>query len=87
MCVEAVAHQFEFAVGRDERYRSVVVKTSQPENMKTFANTFFLLTCLNVEDKYNLKRNGTQEKTPFSGALFHILSHGWVCFVPTVSFC
>ena len=56
--------------------------------MKTFANTFFfLLTCLNVEDEYNLKRNGTQEKTPFSGALFHILSHGAVCFVPTVSFC
>ena len=34
----------------------------------------------------DLKQNGTQEKTPFSGPVFHGLSRGVVCFVPTVSF-
>ena len=34
----------------------------------------------------DLEQNGTQEKTPFSGPVFHGLSRGVVCFVPTVSF-
>ena len=34
----------------------------------------------------DLKQNGTQEKTPFSGTVFHGLSCGVVIFVPTVSF-
>ena len=33
----------------------------------------------------DLKQNGTQEKTPFSGTVTHCLSHGVVLFVPTVS--
>ena len=34
----------------------------------------------------DLKQNGTQEKTPFSGTVSHCLSCGVVLFVPTVSF-
>ena len=34
----------------------------------------------------NLKQNGTQEKTPFSGTVFHTLSHGVLRFVASVSF-
>ena len=34
----------------------------------------------------DLKQNGTQEKTPFSGTVFHILSHGVLRFVASVSF-
>ena len=34
----------------------------------------------------DLKQNGTQEKTTFSGPVFHGLSCGVVRFVPTVSF-
>ena len=34
----------------------------------------------------DLEQNGTQEKTPFSGPVFHGLSRGVVRFVPTVSF-
>ena len=34
----------------------------------------------------DLKQNGTQEKTPFSGTVFHTLSHGVVRFVESVSF-
>ena len=33
----------------------------------------------------DLKQNGTQEKTQFSGTVTHCLSHGVVLFVPTVS--
>ena len=99
MCVEAVAHQFELAVGRDERYCSVVVKTSQPENAKN---------CLNVEDtilfhsfeqsprtNIHLSKGSCHvtsskmylKKRPVSGAVFHTLSHGGICFVlTTVSF-
>ena len=32
------------------------------------------------------EQNGTQEKTPFSGQVFHGLSRDVVRFVPTVSF-
>ena len=32
-----------------------------------------------------LKLNGTQEKTPFSGTVFHILSHGVIGFVVSVN--
>ena len=34
----------------------------------------------------DLKQNGTQEKTPFSGTVFHTLSHGVLRFVASVSF-
>ena len=34
----------------------------------------------------DLKQNGTQEKTPFSGRVFHTLSHGVLRFVESVSF-
>ena len=34
----------------------------------------------------DLKRNGTQEKTPFSGTVFHTLSHGVLHLVAGVSF-
>ena len=34
----------------------------------------------------DLKQNGTQEKTPFSGTVFHTLSHGVLRFVESVSF-
>ena len=34
----------------------------------------------------DLKQNGTQEKTPFSGIVFHTLSHGVLRFVASVSF-
>ena len=34
----------------------------------------------------DLKQNGTQEKTPFSGTVSHCLSCGVVLFVQTVSF-
>ena len=34
----------------------------------------------------DLKQNGTQEKTPFSGIVFHTLSHGVLRFVGSVSF-
>ena len=34
----------------------------------------------------DLKQNGTQEKTPFSGTVFHTLSHGVACFVASGSF-
>ena len=33
----------------------------------------------------DLKQNGTQEKTPFSGIVFNTLSHGIVCFLASVS--
>ena len=33
----------------------------------------------------DLKQNGTQEKTPFSGTVFHTLSHGMLRFVASVS--
>ena len=33
----------------------------------------------------HLKQNGTQEKTPFSGTVFHTLSHGVLSFVASVS--
>ena len=33
----------------------------------------------------DLKQNGTQEKTPFSGTVFHTLSHGVLRFVASVS--
>ena len=32
----------------------------------------------------DLKQNGTQEKTPFSGTVFHALSHGVLSFVASV---
>ena len=31
------------------------------------------------------KQNGTQEKTPFSGTVFHTLSHGVIRIVASVS--
>ena len=34
----------------------------------------------------DLKQNGTQEKTPFSGTVFNTLSHGVIRFVASVSF-
>ena len=34
----------------------------------------------------DLKQNGTQEKLPFSGTVFHALSHGVLRFVASVSF-
>ena len=34
----------------------------------------------------DLKQNGTQEKAPFSGAVFHAFSGGVDCFALTVSF-
>ena len=34
----------------------------------------------------DLEQNGTEEKTQFSGPVFHGLSRGVVRFVPTVSF-
>ena len=34
----------------------------------------------------DLKQNGTQEKTPFSGTVFHNFSHGVLRFVASVSF-
>ena len=34
----------------------------------------------------DLKQNGTQEKTPFSGTVCHTLSHGVLRFVAIVSF-
>ena len=34
----------------------------------------------------NLKQNGTQEMTPFSGTVFHTLSYGVIRFVAIVSF-
>ena len=34
----------------------------------------------------DFKQNGTQAKTPFSGTVFHTLSHGVLCFVASVSF-
>ena len=33
----------------------------------------------------DLKQNGTQEKTPFSGTVFNTLSHGVIRFVASVS--
>ena len=33
----------------------------------------------------DLKQNGTEEKTPFSGTVFHALSHGAIRFVASVS--
>ena len=33
----------------------------------------------------DLKQNGTQEKTPFSGTIFQTLSHGVLRFVSSVS--
>ena len=38
------------------------------------------------ERSSDLKQNGTQEKTPFSGTVSHYLSYGEVLFVLTVSF-
>ena len=34
----------------------------------------------------DLKQNDTQEKTPFSGTVFHTLLHGVLRFVASVSF-
>ena len=34
----------------------------------------------------DVKQNGTQEKTPFSGTVFHTLSHDVLRFVASVSF-
>ena len=38
------------------------------------------------ERSSHLKKNGTQGKTPFSGTVFHTLSHGELRFVASVSF-
>ena len=61
-----------------------LVKEWEPKS-----DTFFLRytsrPCL-AKRPSDLKQNGTQEKTPFSGSVFHTLSHGVVRFVASVSF-
>ena len=58
---------------------------TQGENTSTHHSLHITLSHL-AKRLSDLKQNGTQAKTPFSGTVFHTLSHGVLRFVASVSF-
>ena len=58
-----------------------------PEMLRSLTIIRYRMTLPHLSKRpSDLKQNGTPEKTPFSGTVFHTLSHDVFCFVASVSF-
>ena len=69
-----------------------ILSSNSVSNSRLMCKSHSFVNCVTTGESHlakrpsDLKQNGTQEKTPFSGRVFYALSHGVLSFVASVSF-